>query len=374
MKSRITFQITFLLLAAVAETAALAQKTDIANWTAPTFWTADTRNSQTSNNLPQVGQTGPLPLVGITPCRLVDTRASQGFPGLFGPPTLAGTNATRNIPVPLGGCEIPTNAKAYSLNITVVPPGPLGYLTVWPTGTAMPVVSTLNALTGAVTANAAIVAAGTNGSISVYASAPTEVVIDINGYFIDAPQAGPPGPQGPVGPAGPVGPIGPAGLDGIAGSSGPVGPPGPVGMPGMRGPSAPVVHASVYNDVGSVINVTTGGAYVPMKTVAVQTTGFSILGVNGESDLNLPTGGTYQVDYCVETTQAVTAGARVTFGPGTVMPGSDIPSGQARSSWCRSSQHDFPDGTNLKLVLYGYTGNVTLLNPGGMVFNVRRVN
>jgi hypothetical protein len=73
---------------------------------------------------------------------------------------------------------------AYSLNVTAVPStGYLGWITVWPTGQAEPVVSTLNAWSGLVTANAAVVPAGTGGAISIYASDPTDVFIDINGYF-----------------------------------------------------------------------------------------------------------------------------------------------------------------------------------------------
>jgi hypothetical protein len=74
---------------------------------------------------------------------------------------------------------------AYSLNLTAIPRngGPLGFLTVWPAGESRPIVSTLNALTGTVTANAAIVPAGQNGEISVYPSQDTDLVIDIDGYF-----------------------------------------------------------------------------------------------------------------------------------------------------------------------------------------------
>ena len=61
--------------------------------------------------------------------------------------------------------------------------GLLGYLTVWPTGKKQPVVSTLNAYGGQVTANAAIVPAGTGGDIEAYASDNTDLLIDINGYF-----------------------------------------------------------------------------------------------------------------------------------------------------------------------------------------------
>jgi hypothetical protein len=80
-------------------------------------------------------------------------------------------------------CSIPAAAQAYSLNLAAVPSGPLGYLTAWPTGETQPVVASLNAITGTVTANAAIVQAGTGGSITVFASNATDLVIDINGYF-----------------------------------------------------------------------------------------------------------------------------------------------------------------------------------------------
>ena len=48
---------------------------------------------------------------------------------------------------------------------------------------SQPLVSTLNAPTGTVTANAAIVPAGTGGDIDVFPSNDTDLVIDVNGYF-----------------------------------------------------------------------------------------------------------------------------------------------------------------------------------------------
>ena len=116
----------------------------------------------------------------ITPCRIADTR--KAALGLLGTPSMAGQES-RTFPVLSGTCNIPATAQAYSLNFTAVPPAPLGYLTTWPTGQAKPQASSLNAITGTVTANAAIVPAGTSGSIDVFASNPTDVVIDINGYF-----------------------------------------------------------------------------------------------------------------------------------------------------------------------------------------------
>jgi hypothetical protein len=122
-----------------------------------------------------------LNFYAATPCRLVDTRNATGS---LGGPTL-GASGTRNFPLPTSACGLPgyPSAQAYSLNMTIVPYQPLGYITVWPTGGSKPVVSTLNAPKGLVVANAAIVPAGTAGSVSVFATDPTDVIIDTNGYF-----------------------------------------------------------------------------------------------------------------------------------------------------------------------------------------------
>ena len=69
--------------------------------------------------------------------------------------------------------------------MTAIPYGPLRWLAVWPYSQQQqqPNVSTLNAATGTVTANAAIVQAGTNGEISVFVTDSSDLAIDINGYF-----------------------------------------------------------------------------------------------------------------------------------------------------------------------------------------------
>lgn len=115
----------------------------------------------------------------VTPCRLVDTRQATG--ALGGPSLVA--NATRTFPILSGSCNLPAAAQAYSMNFTSVPNGPLNFLTTWPAGLTQPLVSTLNAGTGAITANSAIVPAGTNGDISVFVTNNSDLVIDVNGYF-----------------------------------------------------------------------------------------------------------------------------------------------------------------------------------------------
>jgi hypothetical protein len=125
------------------------------------------------------GGTGALSFYPVTPCRVVDTR---GKAGLLGGPEMEASTA-RSFPLPTSGCAIPSFAAAYSLNVTVVPDGVLSYLTAWPTTSPQPGVSTLNSWDGAVVANAAIVPAGISGTISVYVTNRTHVILDINGFF-----------------------------------------------------------------------------------------------------------------------------------------------------------------------------------------------
>jgi hypothetical protein len=131
---------------------------------------------------------GSLAYYPLPPCRAVDTRPGTGAPLGQGVPLLGGARTD----YPLAGiCSLPGNAQAYALNFTAVPINgvPISFVTTWPTGISQPGVSTLNvglgtsSATAAVTANAAIVGAGTNGSISVYSTADTNLIIDVAGYY-----------------------------------------------------------------------------------------------------------------------------------------------------------------------------------------------
>ena len=119
--------------------------------------------------------------VPVTPCRVVDTRNPNGP---FGGPPLTG-GSYRSFVLPMGNCNLPATAAGYSLNVTLVPPSnhPIAYLTIWPTGELQPLVSTMNSLDGRIKANAAIVPAGSVGSVDVYVSNTTNVILDVNGYF-----------------------------------------------------------------------------------------------------------------------------------------------------------------------------------------------
>jgi endosialidase-like protein len=165
----------------------------VRNWTAPPYWTPSAARDVGVEPTPQdAGEPGlrpfggaptPLPFSPIPPCRIVDTR---GASGPFGGPALV-ANATRTFNLPSGPCAgTPGNAVAYSLNFTVI--GGSGvftnaFLTAWATGDTQPVVSTLNFNANQLEANAAVVPAGTSGSINVFVNAPGHLLIDINGYY-----------------------------------------------------------------------------------------------------------------------------------------------------------------------------------------------
>lgn len=164
------------------------------DWAAPHYWAPTRVNEEplsgtvTGTESDSGGQsaagalTAALVFVAMTPCRVVDTRADQGKPAPWGAPGFAG-NETRTYNLPLSPCGIPA-AAAYSLNFTVLQNKSLIFLSAWPAGQPFPAASTLNALQGGFVANAAVVPAGPNGGINVLVSDATDVIIDINGYYV----------------------------------------------------------------------------------------------------------------------------------------------------------------------------------------------
>jgi hypothetical protein len=160
-------------------------------WLAPLYWQATPASAEEQPVAPAANATGlpananPLVFVAMPPCRVVDTRTiGQGLTGAFGPPSLSG-GVSRTFPILSSTtCTIPAVAQAYSVEMTVVPPGPLAYVTAFPTGQSAPIAAiTVESPQGFMASNTGVIPAGTNGSVDVYASNPTDVVIDINGYY-----------------------------------------------------------------------------------------------------------------------------------------------------------------------------------------------
>ncbi|MBL8209991.1 MAG: hypothetical protein JNK87_04735 [Bryobacterales bacterium] len=113
----------------------------------------------------------------VTQCRASDSTVAGG-------PYADESTRTINVLAAAACTGIPANAKAYAINVTALPNGnPMPFLTAYPTGQPRPGASILNAFQGQVVTNAAIVPAGTNGSLDIYAYRRTDVVVEISGYF-----------------------------------------------------------------------------------------------------------------------------------------------------------------------------------------------
>src|SRR5690242_335044 len=121
----------FLPVALMAQ--AVQDVAPLRHWPAPLYWQpseAEARSSTNNSTAPRAqSPASTLIFIAITPCRLVDTRAGSGFTGLFGAPGLVG-GASRTFPIQSSpNCPVPSIAQAYSFNVTVVPPGFLGFIT-----------------------------------------------------------------------------------------------------------------------------------------------------------------------------------------------------------------------------------------------------
>jgi len=120
----------------------------------------------------------------LTPVRLLDTRATS-------PKSTLAPGGSVSLVV-TGFNAVPTNATAVALNVTATDTTAASFLSVYPTGGTLPVVSNLNWSNGETVANSVIVPVGTGsnaGSITLYNQlGHTDVVVDLEGYF--APETG----------------------------------------------------------------------------------------------------------------------------------------------------------------------------------------
>ena len=72
--------------------------------------------------------------------------------------------------------------RAVSINLAVTNPEGPGYVTVYPCGTRR-LVASINFVAGETVSNAVIVPVSATGTVCFYAYAPTDIVVDINGWF-----------------------------------------------------------------------------------------------------------------------------------------------------------------------------------------------
>jgi hypothetical protein len=150
----------------------------------------------------------------------------------------------------------------------------------------------LNALQGGIVDNSAIVQAGVDGGIQVMATDDCDLVIDMNGYYVQAGSV-----QGPAGPLGPIGPSGPTG------ATGPIGPPGAPGAPGASGSSGSIA----FSDFFALMPPDNAATVAPGTDVSFPQDGptsGAAIARTGPSAFNLSAIGTYQVMFQVSITEA----------------------------------------------------------------------
>lgn len=114
----------------------------------------------------------------VPPCRVLDTRGGTPL-----------TSAKTTLIEVAGQCGVPADAKAVSVNWTIVQPQGQGFLTVYAGDGQVPSTSTLNFGTGQVRANNGMALLASDGSGTVHALATvsgggtTDLLLDVNGYF-----------------------------------------------------------------------------------------------------------------------------------------------------------------------------------------------
>ena len=117
----------------------------------------------------------------LDPVRIVDTRDGTGVAGQHAGPLGAG-QVTQFVVTGVGGVPA-TGVGAVVLNITATEAAGPGYITVYPCGEARPLASNLNVVRGMDTANLVTAKVGQDGKVCVLASARTQFVADLSGWY-----------------------------------------------------------------------------------------------------------------------------------------------------------------------------------------------
>jgi len=145
----------------------------------------DTANQLTTPRVQLDGAVRPPTYHPVSPTRILDTRDGTG--GVLGPLGtwgVATTQVTGRAGVPASG------VSAVVLNVTGAGPSTATFLTAFPTGSSLPLASSLNLEAGVNRANLVVAKVGSGGRVSIFNNTGTvHVIADIAGWF-DAGGAG----------------------------------------------------------------------------------------------------------------------------------------------------------------------------------------
>ncbi|MBK9965300.1 MAG: hypothetical protein IPP07_10540 [Holophagales bacterium] len=120
----------------------------------------------------------------VTPCRIIDTRGGAPFTGGAFAAATGRDYQFSSAAAPCNG--LPAGARGYSINVTVTNTAGAGFLAIYPRGgQPVPLVSTINYVAGQSLANAASVPTDSSGFLTILCGAAgTDVIVDVNGYYI----------------------------------------------------------------------------------------------------------------------------------------------------------------------------------------------
>ncbi len=119
--------------------------------------------------------------VAIDPVRTLDTRTTNLVPPGWVPHVPTG----ESVIVPAAASVPTVGVSALVLNVTSTDAQTPGFLRAQPTGTAPPT-STVNYVVGSASSNSVIVPLGADGTVSVFTSSASHVVVDVTGYITGA--------------------------------------------------------------------------------------------------------------------------------------------------------------------------------------------
>ena len=141
-------------------------------------------SDQSTHLLADVGGAFPSSsgFTSLEPARFLDTRpGASTFDGAFaGDGKLAGGS---EIALDVGGRgEVPDDATAVVLDVTVNDPENFGFATIYPCGVDRPNASNLNFVPGQTIPNAVIVGVGSGGRVCLFSDQTTNLIADVGGY------------------------------------------------------------------------------------------------------------------------------------------------------------------------------------------------
>jgi hypothetical protein len=124
----------------------------------------------------------PLP----APARLLDTRpGNTTVDGKFAGDGLRANGSVLALQV-ASRAGVPAGASTVVLNVTVDEPQIAGFITVYPCGAGIPTASNLNYVAGQTVPNAVITKLAADGTVCLFNSAATQLIVDVAGYFANA--------------------------------------------------------------------------------------------------------------------------------------------------------------------------------------------